>query len=146
MDELLRTTTSRRNQHYTLFSDFVVVVNVDRLVYTGDKKEQKRYYRHSGYMGGLKITLLKDLIKKNPLEPLRRAVFGMIPKNKLRLQRMRARAVGFCLASASPVLPRYRPARGRAAARRARQDTFHKTREAHARLHKERSPALAPGP
>ena len=68
--------------------DYVVVTNCERVAYTGKKLETKRYYRHSGYPGGLRVTYLHELIKKNPLEPLRRAVYGMLPKNKLRLQRM----------------------------------------------------------
>lgn len=69
--------------------DYVVVVNVAQTVHTGKALDQKKYYRHSGYMGGLKTTTLRELIAKNPLEPLRRAVLGMLPKNRLRGQRMR---------------------------------------------------------
>uniref|UniRef100_A0A7S0LQX6 50S ribosomal protein L13 n=1 Tax=Coccolithus braarudii TaxID=221442 RepID=A0A7S0LQX6_9EUKA len=69
--------------------DYVVVTNAAKVVYTGKKVEQKVYYRHSGRPGGLTTTTLKDLILKNPVEPLRRAVLGMLPKNKLRAQRMR---------------------------------------------------------
>jgi len=46
--------------------------------------EQKKYYRHSGYLGGLKEISLKKLFEKNPTEVLKKAVFGMLPKNKLR--------------------------------------------------------------
>lgn len=69
--------------------DYVVVVNVAKTVVTGKAMDQKKYYRHSGYMGGLKTTTLRQLIAKNPLEPLRRAILGMLPKNRLRGQRMR---------------------------------------------------------
>ena len=64
--------------------DFVVVKNIDRITFTGDKINKKVYYRHTGYLGGLKETPLKKLFKENPEEVLRKAVFGMIPNNKLR--------------------------------------------------------------
>lgn len=63
---------------------FVFVKNVDKLVLTGKKMEQKNYYKHSGYMGGLKETPVKKVFENNPKEVLKRAVFGMLPKNKLR--------------------------------------------------------------
>lgn len=69
--------------------DYVVVTNVASTVVTGKKLDQKMYYRHSGYPGGLKATSMRELINKNAVEPLRRAVLGMLPKNKLRGQRMR---------------------------------------------------------
>jgi len=69
--------------------DYVVVTNVAKTVHTGKALDQKRYYRHSGYAGGLSYVTLRQLIASNPLEPLRRAVYGMLPKNKLREQRMR---------------------------------------------------------
>jgi len=62
----------------------VVVKNVDKMKITGKKFENKIYYHHSGYLGGLKEKKLKDLWEKDPGEVLRRAVFGMLPKNKLR--------------------------------------------------------------
>lgn len=68
--------------------DYVVVTNVAHMVLTGKKAELKRYYRHSGYPGGLRITKFPELFAKNPVEPFRRAVYGMLPKNKLRAQRM----------------------------------------------------------
>lgn len=63
--------------------DFVVVKNLDKLKFTGKKIEQKKYYRHSGYLGGLKSAPLKTLLK-NPADVLWEAVFGMLPKNRLR--------------------------------------------------------------
>ena len=69
--------------------DFVVVTNVKDVDLTGKKAEQKKYYRHSGYMGGLESQTYAQLFAKNPVEPLRRAVAGMLPKNKLRAQRLR---------------------------------------------------------
>lgn len=69
--------------------DFVVVKNVDKIRVTGNKIEKKKYYRHSGYPGGLKEIAFKTLFEKNPAEVLRRAVFGMLPKNKLRKRQIK---------------------------------------------------------
>lgn len=63
--------------------DFVVVVNAGQVVLTGKKLDQKIYYRHSGYMGGLKETSARQMLKKKPEEILRHAVRGMLPKNSL---------------------------------------------------------------
>jgi large subunit ribosomal protein L13 len=63
--------------------DFVVVINADKVVVTGKKLEQKKYYSHSGYPGGIKEKTLKELLEKNPEDVLRKAVRGMVPKNKL---------------------------------------------------------------
>lgn len=64
--------------------DFVIVKNVEKLKITGKKMEKKKYYRHSGYLGGLKEIPLKRLFKEKPTEVLKKAVLGMLPKNKLR--------------------------------------------------------------
>ena len=69
--------------------DYVVVTNVAKIVVTGKKMQQKMYYRHSGYPGGLKKQSMETLMAKNPVEPFRRAIYGMLPKNRLRMQRMR---------------------------------------------------------
>ena len=63
--------------------DFVVVVNCERVVVTGNKLEEKIYYRHSGYPGGLKETKLQDMLDKHPDRVIKSAVKGMLPKNKL---------------------------------------------------------------
>ena len=63
--------------------DFVIVVNVDKLVFTGKKLEQKFYYRHSGYPGGLKKTKYSELMKNKPEFAFYEAVRRMLPKNKL---------------------------------------------------------------
>ncbi len=63
--------------------DFVVVVNADKVKLTGRKWEQKVYYRHSGYPGGLKSLTAKELWEKKPEELVRHAVKGMLPKNRL---------------------------------------------------------------
>jgi len=64
--------------------DFVVVKNVDKIKLTGKKEEQKIYYRHSGYPGGSKKVPYEKVVARDSLEPLRKAVYGMLPKNKLR--------------------------------------------------------------
>jgi large subunit ribosomal protein L13 len=63
--------------------DFVVVVNAEKVRVTGKKLEQKIYYRHSGYPGGLKERTLAEQLERRPEEVLRRAVKGMLPKNRL---------------------------------------------------------------
>lgn len=63
--------------------DFIVVVNADKIILTGKKWEDKKYYRHSGYLGGLKTITAKDLLKKRPEDLIRFAVKGMLPKNRL---------------------------------------------------------------
>jgi large subunit ribosomal protein L13 len=64
--------------------DYVVVINAKKVAVTGNKEEQKRYYRHSGYPGGFKTTSLKELREKKPEEIIKHAVKGMLPQNKLR--------------------------------------------------------------
>lgn len=70
--------------HYKNMGDFVEVKNIRKMRVTGKKMEQKKYFRHSEYLGGVKETQLKFLFEKNPEEVLRRAVYGMLPKNRLR--------------------------------------------------------------
>lgn len=69
--------------------DFVVIENVDKIKLTGKKLKQKIYYHHTGYLGSLKETPLKKLFEKKPGEILKRAVFGMLPKNKLRAKQIK---------------------------------------------------------
>lgn len=64
--------------------DAVEVINVDKLKFTGKKLEQKKYFRYSGYPGGLKETKMRDLNISNPAEILKRAVKQMLPDTKLR--------------------------------------------------------------
>lgn len=61
--------------------DFVVVINAKDVKLTGKKLEQKKYQHHSNYPGGLKTSTLKELMKKNPTNPLKRAINGMLPEN-----------------------------------------------------------------
>jgi large subunit ribosomal protein L13 len=63
--------------------DFVVVVNAEKIAVTGKKLDEKIYYRHSGYPGGLKQRTLREQLDRRPTEVLRTAVKGMLPKNKL---------------------------------------------------------------
>jgi len=63
--------------------DFVIVKNVDKVKITGKKLEQKKYYRHSGYLGHLKEIPLKKVFIETPAKVLRKTVYGMLPKNKL---------------------------------------------------------------
>jgi large subunit ribosomal protein L13 len=63
--------------------DFVVVINADKIVVTGRKPLQKMYYRHTGYVGGLKTTTYEKLIAQHPTRPLEYAIKGMLPKGPL---------------------------------------------------------------
>lgn len=63
--------------------DFVVVVNAEKVKVTGDKKNSKIYWRHSGYPGGIKSRTLGEMLEKQPEEVIRKAVRGMMPRNKL---------------------------------------------------------------
>lgn len=67
----------------------IVIINTSKLRVSGKKNDQKKYHRHSGYPGGLKTEIYKDVFKKDPNEVLRRAIYGMLPKNKLRIKMMR---------------------------------------------------------
>jgi len=63
--------------------DFVVVINADKVRLTGKKADQKNYYSHSGYQGGLKETSFKEMLAKHPERIVEKAVKGMLPKNTL---------------------------------------------------------------
>ena len=63
--------------------DYVIVINCDKIVVTGNKLDEKMYYRHSGYPGGLTEITLRDNLRRFPDRPLREAVKGMLPKNAL---------------------------------------------------------------
>lgn len=63
--------------------DWVIVVNADKVRLTGNKWDKKRYYRHTGYMGGIKSVTARELLEKRPEDLLRKAVRGMLPKNPL---------------------------------------------------------------
>ena len=78
-----------RGKHKPIYSpsvdagDYVIVVNAERIHVTGRKLDQKIYYRHSGYPGGLKEITLRNLLKKRPTQVIEHAVRGMLPKNRL---------------------------------------------------------------
>ncbi|HDR16334.1 MAG TPA: 50S ribosomal protein L13 [Desulfobacteraceae bacterium] len=78
-----------RGKHKPIFTphadtgDFVVVVNADKVRLTGAKWNAKTYYRHSGYVGGLKETTASKMLEKKPENILKSAVWGMLPKNSL---------------------------------------------------------------
>ncbi|MBT4277873.1 50S ribosomal protein L13 [Candidatus Falkowbacteria bacterium] len=63
---------------------FVEIENIKNLKFTGKKLDQKKYYKYSGYPGGLKEKVMGDVFKENPGEVLKKAVYKMLPKNKLR--------------------------------------------------------------
>lgn len=69
--------------------DYVVVVNAKNLVVTGDKMVDKKYYRHSGFPGGLTELKLEEVIEKDPSVAIAAAVKGMLPKNKLAAERLK---------------------------------------------------------
>jgi large subunit ribosomal protein L13 len=68
--------------------DFVVVVNAEKIAVTGNKMTGKVYYRHSGYPGGLKSRTLAQMIDRRPTEVLRKAVKGMLPRNRIAAQQL----------------------------------------------------------
>ena len=68
--------------------DFVVIINAEKIKVTGNKAADKLYHNHSGYPGGLKSISFQDLLKKKPTDVLHRAVWGMLPHNRLGRQLM----------------------------------------------------------
>jgi large subunit ribosomal protein L13 len=78
-----------RGKHKPTFSpfmdngDFIIVTNADKIQLTGKKWDDKKYYHHTGYMGGIKETTAKELLVKHPTDLVFKAVKGMLPKNKL---------------------------------------------------------------
>jgi large subunit ribosomal protein L13 len=80
------TLRGKRKPEYTPHidtGDFVVVVNAEKISVTGKKREDKIYYRHSGYPGGLRERTFAEEIERRPTEVLRKAVKGMLPRNRL---------------------------------------------------------------
>ncbi|PIE60114.1 MAG: 50S ribosomal protein L13 [Desulfobulbus propionicus] len=63
--------------------DFIIVINADKIHLTGNKWDDKKYYHHTGYTGGIKSATAREVLKKKPEEIIRNAVKGMMPKNKL---------------------------------------------------------------
>jgi len=87
--------TLLRGKHKVTFAphidagDNIVVINSDKVKFSGKKATDKIYYAHSGWLGGMKSTALQDQIKKDSREVINSAVFGMLPKNKLRNEMMK---------------------------------------------------------
>ncbi|WP_426377530.1 50S ribosomal protein L13 [Desulforudis sp. 1031] len=81
-----------RGKHKPIFTphvdtgDHVIVINADKVVLTGDKPDKKIYYRHSGYPGGLKSMTYRTFLARKPEEAVRKAIVGMLPRNKLGAQ------------------------------------------------------------
>lgn len=80
---LLRGKHKKNFQPNKDLGDFVIIKNIDKIRVTGKKMEKKKYYRHSGYLGGLKEISLQKLFAKNPAQVLKMAVLRMLPRNKL---------------------------------------------------------------
>jgi large subunit ribosomal protein L13 len=80
---ILRGKTKPEFTPHTDVGDFVVIINADKVKITGDKLEQKTYYRHSGFMGGIKSATMRQIFEKKPEDVIRHAVKGMLPKNSL---------------------------------------------------------------
>ena len=82
----------KHKKNYTAnveMGDFVVIINAKLIKYSGKKIEQKEYFRHSGYPGGLKSVSLKELKRTDPTEPIRRAIIGMMPDNRLKQEQIK---------------------------------------------------------
>ena len=81
--------TILRGKHKPIYTphvdtgDFVIIINADKVKLTGKKLEQKKYYYHTGYPGGLKAVPYKQMMEKNPEKAIELAVKGMMPKNRL---------------------------------------------------------------
>jgi large subunit ribosomal protein L13 len=85
---LLRGKLKRNFTPHMDMGDFVVAVNVDNLKFTGRKVEQKKYYHHSGYLGGLHVKKMKDELQKHPEVVFQKAVFNMLDDLKFRKKLM----------------------------------------------------------
>jgi large subunit ribosomal protein L13 len=84
--QIADTLRGKRKPEYTPHcdtGDFVIVVNAEKISVTGNKRTEKMYYRHSGYPGGLRARSLEEMLKRRPEEVIRKAVKGMLPRNRL---------------------------------------------------------------
>ncbi len=87
--EIARMLQGRHKPEYTPFTDtgdFIVLINAEKIRVTGSKAEQKKYYRHSGYLGGIKETSYERMLATHPERIVLSAVKGMLPKNRLSRQ------------------------------------------------------------
>ena len=90
--QIADTLRGKRKPEYTPHcdvGDFVIVVNAEKVSVTGNKRQEKRYYRHSGFPGGLRSRSFEEMIERRPEEVLRLAVKGMLPRNRLGRQQLR---------------------------------------------------------
>jgi large subunit ribosomal protein L13 len=89
-----QTATLLRGKHKPTFAphmdmgDFVIIINAEKVALTGSKLEKKRAYRHSGYPGGLTSMNYAELLDRNPVRAVEKAIRGMLPKNKLAVDQM----------------------------------------------------------
>ena len=84
--QIAETLRGKRKPEYTPHvdtGDFVVVVNAEKIAVTGKKLDEKLYHRHSGYPGGLRTRTLREQLERRPTEVIRKAVKGMLPRNRL---------------------------------------------------------------
>jgi len=85
----VQSATLLRGKHKPMYAphvdtgDFVIIINAGKVALAGDKRETKLAYRHSGYPGGLKATTIGEVLDKDPRRAIEKAVWGMLPKNKL---------------------------------------------------------------
>ena len=90
--EIANVLRGKRKPEYTPHcdvGDFVIVVNAEKVSVTGNKRQEKRYYRHSGFPGGLRSRTFEEMIQRRPEEVLRLAVNGMLPRTRLGRQQLR---------------------------------------------------------
>jgi large subunit ribosomal protein L13 len=90
--EIANVLRGKRKPQYTPHcdvGDFVIVVNAEKVSVTGNKRQEKRYYRHSGFPGGLRSRTFEEMITRRPEEVLRLAVKGMLPRTRLGRQQLR---------------------------------------------------------
>jgi large subunit ribosomal protein L13 len=90
--EIAMVLRGKRKPEYTPHcdvGDFVVVINAEKIAVTGKKRTDKHYYRHSGYPGGIKSRTLEEMLDRRPEEVIRKAVKGMLPRNRLARQQLR---------------------------------------------------------
>ena len=90
--QIAETLRGKRKPEYTPHcdtGDFVVVVNAAKIKVTGSKLNDKLYHRHSGYPGGLRSRTLGEMLERRPEEVIRKAVKGMLPRNRLARQQLR---------------------------------------------------------
>ncbi|CAM3925578.1 50S ribosomal protein L13 [Helcobacillus massiliensis] len=84
-----------RGKHKPVFAphvdagDFVIIINADKVTLTGNKREDKLAYRHTGYPGGLRSVKYSELLEKNPERAIQKAIKGMLPSNKLAAQQIK---------------------------------------------------------